>query len=71
MSASDLQTKNLKLVLQTREDVQAQIERMPPHEKAQLSADWLALLHGSISADPWIHGFALVHRRQGWRSNGP
>jgi RimJ/RimL family protein N-acetyltransferase len=42
-----------------------QIEQMQPHEKAELSAAWLALLDGSTSADPWIHGFMLVHRISG------
>ena len=59
------QTKNLRLVPQTREDVRTQIEQMQPHEKAELSAAWLALLDGSTSADPWIHGFMLVHRISG------
>ena len=36
------------------------IEAMTPAEKAELSADWLALLDGSTSADPWTHGFSLV-----------
>lgn len=36
------------------------VEAMTPAEKAELSADWLALLHDSTSADPWIHGFSLV-----------
>ena len=38
------------------------VEAMVPPEKAQLSADWLARLHASNSADPWTHGFSLVHR---------
>ena len=44
-----LQAKNFELVLQTPEDVRAQIEKMQPHEKTELSAAWLALLGGSIS----------------------
>jgi len=38
------------------------IEAMTPAEKAELSADWLALLHASKLADPWTHGFSLVLR---------
>ena len=57
-----MQTKSLKLVPQTLEDVRAMVEAMPPSEKAQLSADWLARLHASTSPDPWTHGFSLVHR---------
>jgi RimJ/RimL family protein N-acetyltransferase len=35
---------------------------MQPHERAEVSSEWLALLDGSSSIDPWIHGFVLVHR---------
>ena len=57
-----MQTKNLKLVPKTLEEVHASIEAMTPADRAQLSADWLALLHASTSADPWTHGFSLVLR---------
>jgi len=57
-----VQTKNLKLVAQTREEVRAYVEQMPPHERAEVSPVWLALVDGSSSIDPWIHGFVLVHR---------
>ena len=57
-----MQTKNLKLVPQTLEEVHATIEAMTPADKAELSADWLALLDASTSADPWTHGFSLVLR---------
>lgn len=56
-----IETKRLKQVPKTREEVRAQIEQMPPHERAECSAAWLALLDGSRAIDPWIHGFALVH----------
>jgi ribosomal-protein-alanine N-acetyltransferase len=62
MTSTYLETKNLRLVLQTRDDVRASVEQMQPHEKAQLSAAWLALLEASTPADPWIHGFLLRHR---------
>ncbi len=54
-----LQSKSLKLVLQTLKEVNAMVEAMTPSEKAELSADWLALLRSSTSADPWIHGFSI------------
>jgi [ribosomal protein S5]-alanine N-acetyltransferase len=59
----DTLTKNLKLVPQTREDVLVQLERMEPDQKAQLSSAWLQLLDGSRPADPWIHGFKLLHQQ--------
>ncbi len=61
MSSKRVQTKNLKLVPRTLEEVRAMVEAMTPSEKAELSADWLALLRASTSADPWTHGFSLVH----------
>jgi len=57
-----VQTRNLKLVAQTREEVRAYVEQMPTHERAEVSPVWLALLDGSSSIDPWIHGFVLMHR---------
>jgi [ribosomal protein S5]-alanine N-acetyltransferase len=60
-----LPTKSLKLIPQTLEEVRAMIEAMDPSEKAQLSADWLARLDASTSADPWTHGFSLMHRDSG------
>jgi ribosomal-protein-alanine N-acetyltransferase len=62
MIATRLQTKNLKLVPQTLEEVRAMVEAMTPSEKAELSADWLAGLHASIFVDQWTLGFSLVHR---------
>lgn len=60
-----MQTKSLNLIPQKLEDVLAMVEAMSPAEKAQLSADWLARLHASTSADPWTHGFSLVERGTG------
>lgn len=65
MNATHVRTKSLILVPQTREDVRAYVEQMAPHEKAEVSPAWLALLDGSSSSDPWIHGFVLVHRTSG------
>jgi RimJ/RimL family protein N-acetyltransferase len=62
MSRTTIETRSLTLVLESREAVHARIEAMSPSEKAELSADWLALVESATSADPWIHGFALVQR---------
>jgi RimJ/RimL family protein N-acetyltransferase len=62
MSAPGILTKSLRLVPQTLEGLSAQIEAMTPAEKAHLSPDWLAQLHASTLADPWVHGFVLVHQ---------
>ena len=60
-----MQTKSLKLIPMTLQDVHAMVEAMSPSEKAELSADWLARLHASTSADPWTHGFSMMHRETG------
>lgn len=65
MQPTDLQTPRLKLVPQTRAELWAMIEAMSPADKAQLSADWLALFQTSSAADPWVHGFRLVHKDSG------
>ena len=65
MSCTHLETKSLKLVAQTREEARAYIGQMQPHERAEVSPAWLALLDGSSSIDPWIHGFVLFHRATG------
>jgi len=65
MSLTEIETKNLRLVPQTRDDVRAYVEQLPPHERAEVSPAWRALLDGSSLCDPWIHGFVLVHRSSG------
>lgn len=62
MSTTDIETRSLTLVLESPEDVRVRLAGMSPSEKANLSPDWLALVDAATSADPWIHGFALVQR---------
>jgi hypothetical protein len=69
MSSTHLETKSLKLIAQTREEARAYIEQMQPHERAQVSPAWLALLDGSSSLDSWLCAAASGHRerhRQVW-----
>jgi RimJ/RimL family protein N-acetyltransferase len=65
MKASYMQTQNLKLVLQTTEEVIAMVEALPPAEKAEVSPVWLARIRASTAADPWTHGFSMVQRDSG------
>jgi ribosomal-protein-alanine N-acetyltransferase len=62
MNATPIPTQNLNLVPQTREGVRAQIEHLEPHEMAEVSPAWLALVDSSGPIDPWIHGFVMVRR---------
>jgi [ribosomal protein S5]-alanine N-acetyltransferase len=55
-----LRTKTLELVPKTAEEMRAAIEAMDHHQKAQLSADWLARFQAATSTDPWVHGFSAV-----------
>ncbi|HMN27783.1 MAG TPA: hypothetical protein PKE45_06465, partial [Caldilineaceae bacterium] len=65
MSEVMIQSDRLRLVLQTPEEVLAQIEAMSPADKAEVSPDWLARVRASTLADPWIHGFYIVDRVSG------
>jgi ribosomal-protein-alanine N-acetyltransferase len=65
MGTLHLETERLKLVAQTREQVRAQVAQLPPHQRAEVSPAWLALLEASSPADPWVHGFVAMHRTGG------
>jgi RimJ/RimL family protein N-acetyltransferase len=65
MNRAEILTANLKLLLKTREEALASIEAMSPSDRAEVSPEWLARVKASGSVDPWMHGFALVHRASG------
>lgn len=65
MMKSELLTENLQLTLQTSEQVLASIDAMSPSDRAEVSPEWVARVKASTSADPWTHGFAMVHRGSG------
>jgi ribosomal-protein-alanine N-acetyltransferase len=60
-----IQTAHLELVPKTRDEAEAMLESMTPSERAQVSPDWLARLRASSNVDPWVHGFAAMHRESG------
>jgi RimJ/RimL family protein N-acetyltransferase len=62
---SEILTENLRLVLQSSEQVLASIDAMSAADRAEVSPDWLARVKSSTSADPWTHGFAVVQRASG------
>jgi RimJ/RimL family protein N-acetyltransferase len=61
MNNATVETARLKLVSSTLEEALAQIEAMPPDQKAQLSSEWLAQLR-SPTVDLWTLGFDIVDR---------
>jgi RimJ/RimL family protein N-acetyltransferase len=65
MSRTEILTDNLKLLLQTTEQVLASIDAMSPSDRAEVSPEWLARINASSSSDPWLHGFAVTHRESG------
>jgi RimJ/RimL family protein N-acetyltransferase len=65
MKPAGIQTPRLELRLNSPQHARAQIDAMDPADRAQVSPDWLAQLDASPAPDPWIHGFALIHRAHG------
>lgn len=61
----ELKSERLRIVLQTREDLESLIDSMSGYERAQVSPDWLARMRASDAGDPWTHGFRLVLRESG------
>jgi len=64
-SGAQLHTENLTLMLQSREETLASIEAMDPSDRAEVSPEWLMRVKATSEANPWIHGFAAVHRLSG------
>jgi RimJ/RimL family protein N-acetyltransferase len=65
MEFPPIETRNLRLVFQTRDEARANVAEMQSQGGSEVSAAWLALLDGSSLIDPWIHGFVLVQRDTG------
>jgi ribosomal-protein-alanine N-acetyltransferase len=65
VSQTEILTANLKLLAQTRDEALASIDAMSASDRAEVSPEWLARLRASTASDPWLHGFAVVHRASG------
>ena len=81
MSASHLETKRLRLVPHAPKHMLALIQGPDSYERGfgwrpaaglrdfivskDVSPDYLAQLDGSAVADPWTHGFGLIHMATG------
>jgi [ribosomal protein S5]-alanine N-acetyltransferase len=64
MSVTDIETPNLKLVLESLDEARSRINAMSKADRAELSPDWLALLDATKEADPWVIGFSMLHRSE-------
>jgi [ribosomal protein S5]-alanine N-acetyltransferase len=65
MAAFVVPTARLDLVLQTPDEVLAQVEALPPADRAEVSPDWLARLRATAPGDPWALAFTAVERASG------
>jgi RimJ/RimL family protein N-acetyltransferase len=55
----ELLTPRLRLVLQSREQVEQQIAAMPEEVRAQVSPAWLARMRTAPAGDPWMFAFQV------------
>jgi RimJ/RimL family protein N-acetyltransferase len=65
MTRTELPTEHLILLLHTAEEALASVEAMSDADRAEVSPEWLARVKAARTADPWIHGFSMVHRASG------
>jgi len=61
----ELRTERLKIVLQTREEVERMIEAMSEQVRAQVSPEWLARMRAAQEPDPWAFAFQALDRDGG------
>jgi RimJ/RimL family protein N-acetyltransferase len=65
MATVEIPTARLMLVLQTPEEVLAQVEALSPADRAEVSPAWIARVRATAAGDPWALGFASVERASG------
>ena len=56
-----IQTESLKLILQSRDEVESMIEAMTASERAQVSPDWLIGVRAAEEPSPWVFPFRVVN----------
>ena len=65
MAGVVIPTARLGLMLQTPEQVLAWVESLPPTDRAEVSADWIARVRSTAAGDPWSLSFTVVDRATG------
>jgi [ribosomal protein S5]-alanine N-acetyltransferase len=65
MNDDIVQTERLKLVVQQPEETRAMLAAMTPEQRAEVSPQWIARLDEYPTANPWVHGFMMIHRETG------
>jgi RimJ/RimL family protein N-acetyltransferase len=64
-SLMQLETRRLRLVLQTREEVEQMIAAMPEADRAQISPLWIDQMRAAKAGDPWAFAFRVISRETG------
>ena len=62
---TQLETRNLILTLRSPAEVRAWIDGLDAAVRKELSQGWLQRIAQARAADPWLHGFTLIHRASG------
>jgi RimJ/RimL family protein N-acetyltransferase len=62
VDAAPIETARLQLVPNTRDEALAQIEKMDPDARKEISPAWLARVAATTAVDPWLLGFTLIDR---------
>jgi ribosomal-protein-alanine N-acetyltransferase len=62
----EIETTRLRLVLQTRNEVEQMIDAMPESDRALISPDWLARMRAAPAGDPWAFAFRVFSRETGF-----
>ena len=65
MAAVMIPTASLELVLQTPDEVLAWVASLPPTDRAEVSADWIARVQATEAGDTWALNFSIVERASG------
>lgn len=58
-------TARLTLVLQSPAEVLAWVETLPPADRVEVSADWIARVRDTAADDPWSLSFTALERASG------
>ena len=65
MAVLMIPTARLDLVLQTPDEVLAWVASLPPADRAEVSADWIARVRATEAGNPWALSFSVVERSVG------
>lgn len=65
-----IRTERLDLVLRTPDEVLAWVESLPPSDRAEVAAGWIAKVRATPAGDPWSLAYATIERGSGIEVGG-